>query len=54
MPLYKLLKKSDQFWWADKAQEAFDRLKSFLAAPLTLVSLTRTSHRCCTLLPPLK
>lgn len=38
MPLYKLLKKSYQFLWNDEAQEAFDKLKAFLASPLTSIS----------------
>ena len=31
MPLYRLLKKADQFTWTTKAQEAFEKLKAFLA-----------------------
>jgi hypothetical protein len=38
MPLYKLLKKSDRFQWTNEAMKAFDRLKSFLAKPPTLIS----------------
>ena len=38
MPLYRLLKKADQFTWMTKAQEAFEKLKAFLATTLTLVS----------------
>jgi hypothetical protein len=38
MPLYKLLKKTDQFTWTTEAQEAFERLKTFLAMTPTLAS----------------
>lgn len=38
MPLYKLLKKSERFMWTQEAQEAFDRLKSFLTTPPVLTS----------------
>lgn len=38
MPLYKLLKKSDQFSWTTEAQEALDRIKAFLTSPLVLVT----------------
>ena len=38
MPLYRLLKKADQFTWMTKAQEAFEKLKAFLAMTPTLVS----------------
>jgi hypothetical protein len=38
MPLYKLLKKADQFTWTTGAQEAFEKLKTFLAMTPTLVS----------------
>jgi hypothetical protein len=38
MPLYKLLKKADQFTWMVEAQEDFEKLKAFLATTPTLVS----------------
>ena len=38
MPLYKLLKKANQFTWMTEAQEAFENLKMFLAMTPTLVS----------------
>ena len=38
MPLYKLLKKTNQFTCTLEAQEAFERLKMFLAMAPTLVS----------------
>jgi hypothetical protein len=41
MPLYKLLKKASQFTWTAKAQEAFEKLKMFLAMAPTLVSLKK-------------
>jgi ethanolamine utilization protein EutA (predicted chaperonin) len=30
MPVYKLLKKSEQFQWTEEAQQALDWLKHFL------------------------
>jgi hypothetical protein len=41
MPLYRLLKKTDQFTWMAEAQEAFEKLKAFLAMAPTLVSPKR-------------
>ena len=41
MPLYRLLKKANQFTWTTKAQEAFEKLKAFLATTPTLVSLEK-------------
>ena len=38
MPLYRLLKKADQFTWTTEPQEAFEKLKAFLAMTPTLVS----------------
>lgn len=38
MPLYKLLKKSNQFCWTKEAQAAPDKIKAFLTMPLVLVS----------------
>ena len=38
MPLYKMLKKSNQIWWTDEVHEALYQLKAFLASPSTLVS----------------
>jgi hypothetical protein len=38
MPLYRLLKKANQFTWTVEGQEAFKKLKAFLATTLTLVS----------------
>ena len=38
MPLYRLLKKANQFTWMTKVQEAFEKLKAFLATTPTLVS----------------
>jgi len=38
MPLYKLLKKANQFTWMAKAQEAFKKLKAFLEMTPTQVS----------------
>ncbi|XP_072146516.1 uncharacterized protein [Setaria viridis] len=40
MPLYKLLKKFDQFHYNEETQEAFKKLKAFLASLPTLVSPT--------------
>ena len=37
MPLFKLLKKADQFTWTAEAQEAFEKLKVFLAMTPTWV-----------------
>ena len=38
LPLYWLLKKTDQFMWTPEAQEAFDKLKVLLTKALILVS----------------
>ena len=38
MPLYRLLKKDNQFTWMTKVQEAFEKVKAFLATTPTLVS----------------
>jgi hypothetical protein len=38
MPLYKLLRKSNQFSWTAKAQEALDQIKVFLTLPPILVA----------------
>jgi hypothetical protein len=38
LPLYKLLKKSDTFFWTKEAQVALDRLKALLSSPPVLVA----------------
>jgi hypothetical protein len=38
MPLYKLLRKSNQFSWTAEAQEALDQIKVFLTLPSVLVA----------------
>ena len=38
MPLYKLLRKSDHFTRTNEVQEAFEKIKAFLATAPTLVS----------------
>ena len=37
LPLYRLLKKTDQFMWRPKAQEALDNVKVLLTKALILV-----------------
>ena len=38
MPLYKLLKKSDNFVWTEEAQVALDHLMALLSSPPVLVA----------------
>jgi hypothetical protein len=40
LPLYKLMKKSDQFTWTPEAQEALDSLKNMLKSPPILTAPT--------------
>jgi hypothetical protein len=40
LPLYKLMKKSDNFAWTPKAQEALDSLKNMLKSPPILTAPT--------------
>jgi hypothetical protein len=40
LPLYKLMKKSDNFAWTPKAQEALDSLKNILKSPPILTAPT--------------
>ena len=40
LPLYRLLKKTDQFAWTPKAQEALDKVKEILTKAPILVPLT--------------
>jgi hypothetical protein len=40
LPLYKLVKKSDHFWWTPKAQDALDSLKNMLKSPPILTAPT--------------
>jgi hypothetical protein len=37
MPLYKLIRKSNNFSWTTEAQEALDWIKAFLTSQLVLV-----------------
>lgn len=39
MPFFKLLKKTDNFTWNDKAQSAFNDFKRFLTSPPVLTAL---------------
>lgn len=51
IPLYQMMKKTDNFVWSDAANATFEDLKKQQAEPPVLDALLIQSHRCCTWLP---
>ena len=45
IPLYQMLKKTDNFVWSDAANEAFEALKRQLAEPPVLVNGSSKDRR---------